>query len=293
MKKLKSPPTENYYFIAKPSYWPIAGAASLFFMLIGAINLVHHNWLGHYLLFFGVLLFIYTLFGWFGAVIDESNRGLHNTQMDRSYRWGMFWFIASEVSFFGAFFGALFYARLVAIPTLGGNTETHSVLWPSFQGLWPLLHNPNPQTFKGPTEIISAWGMPTFNTFLLLSSAVTVTWAQWGLDKNNRMQLNLGLVSTLLLGIIFLSIQAYEYHKAYSEFNLTLASGIYGTTFFMLTGFHGLHVTVGLIMLTIILIRCFKGHFNKKHHFAFEAVSWYWHFVDVIWLFLFVFVYWL
>jgi len=291
MKQSKK--TVNYYYIAKPSYWPILGAISLFCLLAGGINLIHANWFGHYLLFAGTLLFAYTLFGWFGAVIQESQEGLHSAQMDRSYRWGMFWFIASEVAFFGAFFGALFYARFAALPDLGGNTPTHHVLWQNFQDVWPLLVNPNPKLFHGPLAVIPAWGIPALNTLILLSSAVAVTVAHWGLRSNNRTQLNLGLIVTILLGVSFLGIQAFEYHEAYTSLKLTLASGIYGTTFFMLTGFHAAHVTVGLTMLLVILVRCLKGHFTPQHHFAFEASAWYWHFVDVVWLFLFILVYWL
>lgn len=290
MKQIK------HYFLPAPSYWPILGSISLFLTLVGIINIVHDNWYGHYLLTTGLIFLIYMLFGWFHVVIDESLAGLHSPQMDRTYRWAMFWFIFSEVAFFGIFFGALFYARVFSVPALGGliaSKETHALLWPNFQAIWPLLHNPNPSLFIGPKAIIPTWGLPALNTFILLSSAVTVTWAHWGLIKNRRWQLNLGMIMTIILGILFLSCQAFEYTEAYIHMGLTLKSGIYGTTFFMLTGFHAVHVTLGLIMLTVILCRCLKGHFEPKHHFGFEAVSWYWHFVDVIWLFLFVFVYWL
>lgn len=284
------------YFIPQPSHWPILGSCGLFLILAGAINIIHANWFGHYMLAFGILLFIYMLYGWFSTVINESMHGLYSQQMDRSYRWGMFWFIASEVAFFAAFFGALFYARLFSVPILGGDEPTkttHDILWPHFKAMWPLLSNPNPQQFPGPKEVIATFGIPALNTLILLSSAVAVTWALWGLTKNNRRQLNIGLAITILLGLSFLCMQAYEYSEAYMDFHLTLASGIYGTTFFMLTGFHAAHVTIGLIMLIVILIRCLKGHFKPEHHFGLEAVSWYWHFVDVVWLFLFIFVYWL
>lgn len=296
MKTHKTARVTRRYFIAQPSFWPITGAVSLFLILVGAINILHKNWIGHYFVASGLILFIYMLHGWFSTVIDESLHGKHSAQMDRTYRWGMAWFIASEIAFFGAFFGALFYARFFVVPMLGGegtHTETHHLLWPNFQSNWPLLKNPNPSLFKGPSEVIPAWGIPAVNTFLLLSSALAITWAAWGLQRNRPRQLILGTSLTILLGIAFIIIQAFEYHEAYTQFGLTLSSGIYGTTFFMLTGFHAAHVTVGLTMLTVILIRCFKGHFQPEHHFAFEAVSWYWHFVDVIWLFLFVFVYWL
>lgn len=290
--------SNKVYFLPEPSHWPILGSISLFLILVGIINIIHDNWYGHYLLTFGVLLFIYMLHGWFSTVINESLKGLHNPQMDRSYRWGMFWFIASEVAFFGAFFGTLFYSRVFSVPTLGGlgmggSQETHALLWPQFKAMWPLFNNPNPTQFPGPHEVMPAWGIPALNTLILLSSAASVTWAHWGLNKNNRWQLNTGVMITIGLGITFLCMQAFEYHEAYTQLGLTLSSGIYGTTFFMLTGFHAAHVTVGLTMLSVILIRCFKGHFRPLHQFGFEAVSWYWHFVDVVWLFLFVLVYWL
>jgi cytochrome c oxidase subunit III len=218
----------------------------------------------------------------------------------------MLWFIVSEIFLFGIFFGALFYTRVFGLSELGGVASdlakdlllykgglTHKYLWPSFNYVWPLLKNPNPSLFTGPKEVIYTWAIPALNTVILLSSAVTVTWAHWGLKKGNRRQLVIGLILTILLGATFEGFQAHEYIEAYTEFNLTLASGIYGTTFFTLTGLHAMHVTVGVIMLSIILIRSLKGHFLPEHHFAFEAVSWYWHFVDVVWLILFVFVYWL
>ena len=144
-----------------------------------------------------------------------------------------------------------------------------------------------------PFTPMAAWGIPAINTALLLSSGATVTWAHWSLLAGRRRQLNLGLLLTVLLGFSFISLQAWEYHHAYSEMGLTLGAGAYGATFFMLTGFHGFHVTLGAIMLSVILGRCWRGHFTPEHHFAFEGVAWYWHFVDVVWLLLFVFVYWL
>lgn len=301
----KYQPTTQYY-IAEPSFWPIIGSIGLFCSVLGLVQTLHHGAIGPYLMLGGIAILLLTMFGWFGHVIKESLSGLHSEQMDRTYRWGMFWFIVSEIFLFAVFFIALFYTRVFGITELGGDPfafaktlmmtkggMTHQYLWPSFQAAWPLLKNPNPQLFPGPEAVVSPWGIPALNTLLLLSSAVTVTWAHWGLKKNNRSVLIIGLILTVLLGFIFEGFQAFEYHHAYTELNLTLASGIYGTTFFTLTGLHAMHVSVGAIMLTIILIRCLKGHFLPEHHFAFEAVSWYWHFVDVVWLFLFVFVYWL
>lgn len=296
----------NYYFIADPSHWPLVGSVGIFCTVLGLVQVLHHGFIGPYLMLLGIGLILFTMVGWFSTVVHESTSGLHSEQMDRTYRWGMLWFIVSEIFLFGIFFGALFYSRVFGLVELGGNAgelarqllfykgdATHHYIWPNFQYTWPLLTNPNPSLFAGPKEVIYTWGIPALNTALLLSSAVTVTWAHWGLKKNNRTQLIVGLILTILLGAIFEGFQAYEYTEAYTEFNLTLASGIYGTTFFTLTGLHAMHVSVGVIMLTVILIRCLKGHFLPEHHFAFEAVSWYWHFVDVVWLFLFIFVYWL
>lgn len=286
----------HYYFVPHGSHWPIIGSFGLFFFLIGIINIIHGNWFGHYFLFGGFILLAYMLFGWFSAVINESIAGLHSETMDVSYRYGMFWFIVSEIAFFGIFFGALFYARFVAVPALGGvigSPETKTLLWPQFKAMWPLLKNPNPQLFKGPLGVIPAWGIPALNTLILMSSALFVTFAAWKMKANRMRSVNVYLIITILLGILFLGLQGYEYRESYVDLRLTLASGIYGTTFFMLTGFHALHVAIGAILLTAILIRSLKGHFLPEHHFAFTAASWYWHFVDVVWLFLFVFVYWI
>lgn len=236
------------------------------------------------------------MFGWFRDVILESHQGLYSSQMDRSFRWGMVWFIFSEVMFFAAFFGALFYARNLSIPHLGGaghHASTHAILWPDFQAIWPLLKNPNPELFPGAKGTVHAWGLPAVNTALLLTSGLTITWAHWALKTARRTQLIVGLLATILLGVVFLCLQIDEYIYAHRALDLTMHSGIYGSTFFMLTGFHGMHVTLGTIMLAVICARCAKGHFTLEHHFGFEAVAWYWHFVDVVWLVLFVLVYWL
>lgn len=296
----------NYYFIAAPSFWPIIGSLGLFSTVLGLVQVLHEGAIGPYLMVLGVALLITTMVGWFGAVIHESERGMHSDQMDKTYRWGMLWFIVSETALFGVFFLALFYTRMFSLTELGNTAgplatslwlskgaATHEFLWPNFQAVWPLLTNPNPQLFPGPEGVIPTWGIPALNTLILLTSAVTVTWAHWGFKKDNRKQIIIGLVLTIALGAIFETFQAHEYIEAYTELGLTLKSGIYGSTFFTLTGLHAMHVSIGVIMLAIILIRVLRGHFYPEHHFAFEAVSWYWHFVDVVWLFLFVFVYWL
>lgn len=283
------------YYVPHGSRWPITGSIGLALFMVGFANILHKNASGPYLFFLGSLCIAYMMFGWFREVIHESRGACYNRQVDRSFRWGMVWFIFSEVMFFCAFFGALFYARHVAVPWLAGEGDKplNSLLWPHFQAAWPLLKNPDPTLFPGPHELMHTWGIPALNTLLLLSSGATVTWAHWALIKNARVQLAFGLFLTITLGSTFLGFQIYEYSLAYEHYRLTLASGIYGSTFFMLTGFHGAHVTIGTLMLIIILLRCLKGHFSPEHHFGFEAVAWYWHFVDVVWLFLFVFVYWL
>ncbi|OGV29501.1 MAG: MFS transporter [Legionellales bacterium RIFCSPHIGHO2_12_FULL_35_11] len=287
--------THGGYYIPSPSHWPLVGSVGLTTTLAGAASWLHADWYGPYMFTIGLFIIFSMFFGWFGQVIYENEKGIYNMQVDHSFRWGMCWFIFSEVCFFGAFFGALFAARYFIVPQLGGEIRpiTHLTLWPDFKAAWPLLTNPNNKTFVGAFESMEAWGLAAINTVILLTSGVTVTWAHWALKLNKRKQLVIGLLLTVLLGGVFLYLQSHEYYEAYTKMNLTLDAGIYGTTFFMLTGFHGLHVTIGTIMLIVILIRSIVGHFTPERHFAFEAVAWYWHFVDVVWLFLFVFVYWL
>ena len=283
------------YYIPKPSHWPLVGSIGLTTMLVGAASWLHTDWYGPYLFTIGLCIIIGMMFGWFGQVIYENGKGLYDLQVDRSFRWAMCWFIFSEVCFFAAFFGALFYTRYWAIPLMGGEMHpiTHFLLWDDFKATWPLLVNPNNQVFVGASEAMGAWGLAAINTMILLTSGVTITWAHWALKVKKQKQLLIGMALTILLGMLFLMLQAYEYHEAYADMNLTLDAGIYGSTFFILTGFHGLHVTIGTIMLIVILVRCARHHFTPERHFAFEAVAWYWHFVDVVWLFLFIFVYWL
>ena len=276
------------YFIPEPSRWPIFGSVALLLMAFGATLWINREpTIGPWVLAAGAAILIYMLFGWFGTVIRENQKGKYNLHVDGSFRWGMSWFIFSEVMFFAAFFGALFYMRVLSVPWLGD--MENRLLWPDFSGTWPTA---GPGLAKDFTPM-EAMGIPALNTLILLTSGVTITWAHWALKKNNRGQLILGMLLTVLLGATFLFVQGYEYIHAYNELNLKLSSGVFGSTFFMLTGFHGFHVTVGAIMLTVILFRCIAGHFKPDHHFAFEGVSWYWHFVDVVWLLLFVLVYWL
>lgn len=276
------------YFIPEPSRWPIFGSVALLSMALGAASWFNGASWGKFLLIAGVLILFYMLAGWFTTVAHESEGGKYNKQVDISFRWSMSWFIFSEVMFFAAFFGALFYMRVISVPDLGG-LESQQLIWPGFKAEWPAA-GPGIKEHFSP---MGAWGIPALNTLLLLSSGVTVTWAHWGLLKNNRMQLIWGLVMTIALGMTFLGFQIYEYAHAVSELNLKISMGTYGATFFMLTDFHGFHVTIGTIMLIVILFRCVAGHFRPEHHFGFEGVAWYWHFVDVVWLLLFIFVYWL
>lgn len=281
------------YYVPEPSRWPVTAAFGLFLTLGGLASFLNGN--SSVGMIAGLLVMVYMFFGWFGSVVDENEAGkLNDAQVDRSFRQGMKWFIFSEVAFFAAFFGALFYVRMLVVPWLGGEgvkVETHVQLWPHFQAIWPLLSMPDPSKYLPIKEVIGAWGVPFLNTIILLASGATLTWAHHGLKHNNRKQLVNGLLVTVILGFLFVFFQVKEYMHAYNELGLTLKSGIYGSTFFMLTGFHGFHVTMGVIMLTTILMRSRKGHFTPERHFAFEAVAWYWHFVDVVWLGLFVFVY--
>ena len=283
------------YYIPEPSHWPIVGSVGLFTTLIGAALMMLDSAIGSWLLAAGILIVLFMMFGWFGTVIGESESETYNAQVDLSFRWGMFWFIFSEVMFFAAFFGALYYARQYSLPWLGGEGPgilTNTYLWDGYEALWPYTAN-GPGEIGGAFTHMGAWGLPAINTLILLTSGGTVTWAHHALKAGHRGQLIAGLFLTVALGFLFIALQAVEYMHAFTELNLTLGSGIYGSTFFMLTGFHGLHVTIGAIILTVVLFRCISGHFTPDRHFAFEAAAWYWHFVDVVWLGLFVFVYWL
>ena len=276
------------YHVPQPMPWPIMGSTALFLMALGGVfvmNGANGGWIG---IAAGFMILLYMMVRWFGDVIRESEGGKYGGWEDLSFRWGVSWFIFSEVMFFGAFFGALFWARVMSVPDLA-SLEHNAQLWPGFTSHWPSA-GPG---FAAKFSPMGAWGIPAINTLLLLSSGATVTFAHYALKENHRAMLNLFLLLTVVLGAIFISLQAYEYGHAYSELNLKLTTGAYGSTFFLLTGFHGFHVTLGAIMLTVILFRCLSGHFNPDHHFAFEAVAWYWHFVDVVWLGLFIFVYWL
>jgi cytochrome c oxidase subunit 3 len=279
---------QQHYAVPQPMPWPIMGAASLFLMALGAVFVFNGSAGGWVPIAAGFMLLLYMMVRWFGEVIAESEGGKYGRWEDLSFRWGMSFFIFSEVMFFAGFFGALYWARVMSVPDLA-TIESNALLWPNFGAHWPSAGPGFGEAF----QTMHAWGLPAINTALLLTSGVTVTFAHWALLRNDRPKLLIWLALTVALGVTFLGVQAYEYAHAYSDLNLKLSTGVYGSTFFMLTGFHGFHVTLGAIMLAVIWFRCLKGHFTPDHHFAFEGVAWYWHFVDVVWLGLFIFVYWL
>jgi len=284
--------TQDAYYIPHKATWPIAATMGLLTSLVGFANYLNGNAAGSTFMLIGLGIFILMLAGWFTMQASESETGMYNHGVGVSYRMGMMWFIFSEIMFFAVFFGTLWYTRNLSVDWLAGlgsgPGRSTDILWPSFEAIWPTN---GPGNIGGDYEPMGAFGLPLINTLLLLTSGVTCTWAHHGLLENNRSQLIKGLAATVTLGFVFVACQALEYMEAYHEMGLTLGSGIYGSTFFMLTGFHGFHVCVGAIILSVVLFRSWKGHFTADNHFAFEAAAWYWHFVDVVWLGLFIFVY--
>ena len=294
------------YYIPHNGWYPVVLAAGVMLMLTGYANWLNAarggevgNWTQTII---GFSIVAIVLYFWFGKVIAENHQGLAGDQLKRSYVWGMSWFIFSEVMFFAAFFGALFYARTLAVAWLGGEGEksfTGEYLWPDFDSTWPIMNNPDTALFPGPEQsmaapsTVSGWlsYLPFFNTVILLTSSWTVHVAHSAIKAQNRGKIILWLGLTVLLGMIFLVLQVEEYVEAYNHMGLTLGSGIYGSTFFLLTGFHGFHVTLGTVILLVQFLRAVKGHFGPNDCFGFEAASWYWHFVDVVWVGLFIFVY--
>lgn len=286
--------TTPYYFVPGPSRHPAMAALGLFFVILGAGQWVNGAEWGMYSLFFGLAFWLFVLFQWFSDAISESLSGQYGRKIDISFRWSMTWFIFSEVMFFGAFFTALWWARTHSVPALG-NLE-NALIWPDFKAVWPSIAagaTASPANIVEPFTTMGPWPLPTINTALLLTSGVTLTIAHHALLENKVSKTVKFMWITVLLGLTFLFVQGYEYHHAYAELNLKLSSGVYGSTFFMLTGFHGFHVFVGMLMLLFITLRLQKGHFNADKHFGFEGAAWYWHFVDVVWLGLYILVYWL
>ena len=283
-----------YYFVPSPSSYPALAAGGLFFIILGAQQWINGDDWGKYALIFGLAWLFVVLFKWFSTAISESEGGAYGHKVDLSFRWSMSWFIFSEVMFFGAFFSALWWMRVHSVPELGD--LEHALLWPDFKAVWPSVvagATASPAGTVEPFQTMTPFWLPTINTALLLSSGVTLTIAHHALQVGKRGRTIAFMWVTVLLGVSFLCVQGYEYSHAYSDLNLKLTSGAYGSTFFMLTGFHGFHVFIGMTMLLIITLRLQKGHFTPQKHFGFEGAAWYWHFVDVVWLGLYILIYWL
>ena len=286
--------TTPHYFVPEPSPYPALTSLGLFFVILGASQWVNDVDWGKYSLMLGMAIWLGVLFKWFSAAIAESESGQYGHKVDLSFRWSMSWFIFSEVMFFGAFFSALWWARIHSVPMLA-NPE-NALLWPGFKAVWPSVAagvTASPAGIIEPVQTMTPFWLPTINTALLLSSGVTLTIAHHALIANQRAKTIAFMWLTVALGFVFLCVQGYEYFHAYHELNLKLTSGMYGSTFFMLTGFHGFHVFLGMLMLLFITLRLQKGHFTPEKHFGFEGAAWYWHFVDVVWLGLYILVYWL
>lgn len=289
--------SSDHHHIIPPTYLPIVGSVAVFCTLFGFLSWIHNQTYWLEVLSVGLALLMIMMIAWFWVVIKENLtifRG--DPVIDRSFRYGMAWFIFTEVALFSAFFGVLFYVRHIVLTILGGvpgNEATHYMLWPEFSGMWPVLQTPDPSQFLGPKQAMGPWGIPAINTVLLLTSGVTITLAHWRIIDEKHLEAGFWQLCTILLGMAFLYFQAHEYIEAYTEYGLRFDAGIYGNIFFILTGLHGFHVTIGTIMLMVILARILLKHFDAHNHFAFEAVAWYWHMVDVVWLALFVVVYWL
>jgi cytochrome c oxidase subunit III len=261
------------YHLVDPSPWPAVGAVSAFIMAFGAISWMHHLYAAAPVVFgAGVLGTLYTMAAWWTDVVREAQfQGHHSRVVQLSHRYGMILFIASEVMFFVAWFWAYFNTALFP-------GDMHQIAREEFLGgVWPP---------KG-IETFDPWHLPLLNTLILLTSGTTVTWAHHALLENNREGLKWGLICTIALGLSFTCVQAWEYYHAHFSFS----GHIYGSTFFMATGFHGAHVIIGSIFLIVCLVRAFAGHFTPTQHLGFEFAAWYWHFVDVVWLFLFTCIY--
>ena len=283
-----------YYYVPAESRHPVMAAFGLLLMIIGASQWMNDAAWGGWLLLAGLVWWLFVLFQWFSEAVGESERGLYGRKIDLSFRWSMSWFIFSEVMFFGAFFTALWWARAHSVPALG--SLDNALLWPDFKAVWPSVAagaTASPAGTVQPFQTMGPFWLPTINTALLLSSGVTLTIAHHALLAGQRARTIAFMWVTVLLGVVFLCVQGYEYHHLYNDYNLKLNSGVFGSTFYMLTGFHGFHVLVGMLMLLFITLRLMKGHFTPERHFGFEGAAWYWHFVDVVWLGLYILVYWM
>lgn len=252
------------FHLVDPSPWPIFASFAAFLSTVGGVMYMHAYSGGGLVLSLGQSMILYSMFVWWRDVVRESTyEGHHTSLVQLGLRYGMILFIVSEVMFFLAFFWAFFHSSLAPSVEIGA-------VWPP----------------KG-IQVLNPWEIPFLNTLILLSSGAAVTWAHHAILAGKREQAIIGLTLTVLLAVFFTAFQAYEYLEA----PFTISDGIYGSTFFLATGFHGFHVFIGTVFLLVCLIRYIQYHFTKKHHFGFEAAAWYWHFVDVVWLFLFVSIY--
>jgi cytochrome c oxidase subunit III len=312
---------QDIYYVPEQSKLPIVTAIGIGFSVYGASSAIDAikqqesaNWS---VLIIGLVIIACALYVWFREAISENKQSLHNAKMKGSYRIAMQWFIFSEVMFFAAFFGALFYIKYLSMPWIAGEGEggrMNGLIWNGFENIWPSIWSgidalthvatipqeavgisnqpiANNGVFTRADHIGSPFKLPLINTLLLISSSFTVHWAHHAIKHDKLGLFKRWMVATLLLGVVFIGVQAFEYYEAYVHMGLTLKSGVYGSTFFMLTGFHGFHVCMGAFILCIQMIRGWKGQFSSEDHFGFEAGSWYWHFVDVVWIFLFLVVY--
>jgi len=291
--------SNNTYYVPDQSKFPLFMSMSMFLMLFGfgyvlnGINSDNVSTVSVLASVAGLIAVCSIVFLWLRTVVIESIEGKTSAQLKKSFYMGMVWFIFSEVCFFAALFGTLFYVRTMSVPWLGGEGDKGSsnMLWECFNTMWPLIDTPDPQQFPPMTGEVDPWHIPFYNTCLLVASSVFIHWAESAMHKGERQKMIGWLAMTLIFGFIFLYLQGVEYHEAWTELALTLNSGIYGSTFYLLTGFHGMHVSLGVIMVSVVFFRTLKGHFSKEDEFGFMAASWYWHFVDVVWIILFIFVY--
>ena len=290
----QTPTDANVYFVPAQSKWPFVGSIAMMVTMVGVASWLNDASWGRWTFYIGIAMLVLTLFWWFSDVVRESQAGNYNHQVDGSFRMGMIWFIFSEVMFFGAFFTALWWARSHSVPALG--SLDNALLWPDFKAVWPSMAagaTASPANSVEPFQTVGPFWLPTINTALLLTSGVTLTIAHHALQAGHRARTIAFMWMTVILGFVFLCVQGYEYYHLYTDLNLKLSSGVFGSTFFLLTGFHGFHVFVGMLMLFFITMRLHAGHFTAERHFGFEGAAWYWHFVDVVWLFLYVLVYWM
>ena len=253
------------FHLVDPSPWPLVASLGCFFLTFGTVMFFHNFSGGLFMLYLGFITIFYVMFTWWRDIVREATfEGQHTLQVQKGLSNGMLLFIASEVMFFFAFFWAFFHSAIAPVPEIGS--------------IWP------PQNI----ETIGPWEIPLLNTIILLSSGATVTWSHHSIVGGNRKEALNGLFITLILAAFFTGLQALEYVDS----NFSISDSVYGSVFFMATGFHGIHVIIGTIFLTVCTFRIYKHHFTRQHHFGFEAAAWYWHFVDVVWLFLFVVIYW-